>query len=176
MKRLHINPETCTGCRLCEVYCSLVHEEQVNPTLSRIKVWKDEQAGIFLPIACTLCEEKACVRVCPEPGAITFTSSGSVIIAETLCTGCSKCVAACDILAITLHVIPGRGKHGKAVVVKCDMCAGDPWCVKVCEPGSLTVIDDQSSGEELYRLLADRVKSLEAERTRKGFKSPRRSK
>ncbi len=176
MKRLHFDPETCTGCRLCEVYCVLTHEDKVNPTLSRIKVWKDEVEGIFLPIACTLCDQKACVQVCPEPGAISVTPSGSVIIEETLCTGCSKCVSACEILAITFHVMPGRGKHGKAVVVKCDMCDGDPWCVRVCEPGSLVLMDDETGGEAMYQMLADSLRSLEEQRYLKGFEPTRRSK
>jgi Fe-S-cluster-containing hydrogenase component 2 len=173
--RLNIDPTTCTGCRLCEVYCSITHENDVNPALSRIKVWKDEVNGLFLPIACTLCDDKECLSACPEPGAIALTKQGTVVINEELCTGCSKCVRACEILAITFHAIPGRGKNGKAVVVKCNLCDGDPVCVKVCEPGTISLIeDDDGGGQPLYEALAEQLHGLETMRVERGFKVQRR--
>ncbi|MBW1659925.1 MAG: 4Fe-4S binding protein, partial [Deltaproteobacteria bacterium] len=36
-KILVIDPEKCTGCRLCEQVCSVKHERVVNPYRARIK-------------------------------------------------------------------------------------------------------------------------------------------
>ena len=40
---LNIDPTLCTGCRICEVYCSLSHEQEVNPALSRIHIHGDQK-------------------------------------------------------------------------------------------------------------------------------------
>lgn len=153
---LDVHPEKCTGCRACEVFCSLEHEGLAQPELSRIRILKDELGATFLPIVCPPCAGKPCLQACPEPGAMLVTTEGTVIIDESLCTGCSKCIRACDLGAVRFHRLRGRGKHGKAVALKCDLCDGDPWCVKVCEPGALTLWEGaEDEGTQVFeRLLA----------------------
>ncbi len=41
-KVLAINPEKCTGCRLCELVCSVYHDGVSNAARSRIKIMKWE--------------------------------------------------------------------------------------------------------------------------------------
>ncbi|MCS7131978.1 MAG: hypothetical protein NZ934_04555, partial [Hadesarchaea archaeon] len=43
-------------------------------------------------------------------------------------------VEACPFGAIALH--PSKG-----VAIKCDLCGGDPACVKQCMPGALKLIE-----------------------------------
>ncbi len=139
---INVLPEKCTGCRACEVFCPLEQEGVVNPVLSRIQVLKDAPHDVFVPIVCPVCATRACLAACPEPGALTFDAqAGVVAVVESLCTGCSKCISACDIGAIGLVRRPGRGKHGKAVAVKCNQCGGRPWCVRVCAPGALEFVE-----------------------------------
>ena len=38
---ISINKETCTGCRICEIVCSLSHERVINPEKSRIYIRPD---------------------------------------------------------------------------------------------------------------------------------------
>ncbi len=147
------------------IFCSLKHEDVVNPELARIFIREDYSDISFLPITCVLCDDKPCIDVCPEPGAISINHLGAVVINENLCTGCSKCVNACQIGAIKLHLLPGRGKSGKAVVLKCDLCAGDPWCVKVCQPGAITISDDDG-GQEMYDALLAELERIPENRTR----------
>ncbi|MEM3365380.1 MAG: hypothetical protein QXM93_03050 [Candidatus Methanomethyliaceae archaeon] len=51
--------------------CSFVHEQQFNPSKSRIKIYKIESKGLDLPIiypSCDLCEREGypqCVKYCP---------------------------------------------------------------------------------------------------------------
>ena len=138
---IYVDAPKCTGCRACQVFCPLEQEGLANPALARIQVLKDESHNLFLPLVCPPCAEKACVAACPEPGAMFVApETGAVVIVEELCTGCSKCISACDISAIRLLRQTGRGKFGKAVAVKCNQCGGAPWCVKVCEPGALQYI------------------------------------
>ena len=42
-KVLAISPEKCTGCRLCELVCSVFHDGVSNASRSRIKIMKWEQ-------------------------------------------------------------------------------------------------------------------------------------
>jgi benzoyl-CoA reductase subunit BamC len=51
MKKIFIDSKKCTGCRTCEVICSLTHNKgEINPRLSRIRVYRDEVEGILTPI------------------------------------------------------------------------------------------------------------------------------
>jgi len=45
-KVLVINYEKCTGCRLCELVCAVMHDGISNPTRSRINVMKWESEGL----------------------------------------------------------------------------------------------------------------------------------
>lgn len=141
---LNVVPEKCTGCLACEVACSLAHEGKIVPYLSRIRIRRSESRSVFLPAVCPPCDEKVCLQVCPEEGAIQLTAEGAVIIDEALCTGCSKCIRACPLGAVFFHSVPGRGKHGKAVALKCDQCGDDPLCVKVCTMGALVAESDST--------------------------------
>jgi Fe-S-cluster-containing hydrogenase component 2 len=157
---LNIDPERCTGCLACEVYCSLAHEGIVRPLLSRIQIFHDTERQVIIPITCIPCEEKPCLAACPEPGALSISSSGTVLIEESLCTGCSRCVRACQIGAIRMHRLPGRGKKGLAVAIKCDQCDGDPWCVRVCPAAAITISDSNLGGQESYETLAISLKHI----------------
>ena len=48
-KVLVVDVDKCTGCKVCEMVCSLHHEKEVNPIKSRIHVisWEDE--GVDIP-------------------------------------------------------------------------------------------------------------------------------
>jgi carbon-monoxide dehydrogenase iron sulfur subunit len=140
---IQVDPAQCTDCRLCEIYCSFQQEGYVNPTLARIHIQRDASRKLLVPIVCPPCGEKKCIAVCPEPGALTILpQTGAIVIAEALCTGCSKCVVACDIGAIQFLRQDGRGKNGKAVALKCNQCDGDPACMRVCEPKALQYVQD----------------------------------
>jgi carbon-monoxide dehydrogenase iron sulfur subunit len=167
---LDVSPEKCTGCRTCEVFCSIAHEGQAFPELSRIKVWKVETRNIFLPIVCPPCNDKPCMSACPEEGAMRLREDGAVIVEESLCTGCCMCIRACSLGAITFHRLEGRGKHGKAVVLKCDLCDGDPWCVRVCEPGAVAIVKaSPSASRSVFTRLAELLRLAEADLAERGF-------
>ena len=49
----------------------------------------------------------------------------AVMIDEDKCTACMRCVAVCPYGVITIDPV-------KKVALKCDLCGGDPECVKHC--------------------------------------------
>ncbi|MEA1977181.1 MAG: 4Fe-4S dicluster domain-containing protein [Chloroflexota bacterium] len=174
---INVIPEKCTGCRACEVFCPLEQEGIIDPALSRIQVLKDVPNNIFLPVLCPPCEDKACMTACPEPGAMVIEShTGAVVIVEELCTACSKCIAACDIGAIQFLRQPGRGKNDKAVAIKCNQCGGDPWCVKVCEPGALEYVEESDTfeGQIVFETLRTSLDNAGAVLEARGLRQRRR--
>lgn len=131
MKRmLMIDYHKCVGCKNCEMVCSLVHEGTCAPSLSRIRVSKDERAGWNVPISCAMCEKPLCVTVCPVGAAFKNQETGLVIIDEQKCIGCYQCIQACPFSHANFNQVRG-------VAFKCDQCAGEPQCVKYCWTGAL---------------------------------------
>ena len=56
------------------------------------------------------------------------------LVDTTKCVGCGMCVHACPFGAVGFDKDRGRP-------FKCDLCGGDPLCVRFCEPGALTFKD-----------------------------------
>lgn len=78
-KILFIDPEKCRGCRLCEIVCSMHHENVCNPFLARIHVAKWENDGFYVPITikCDLCSgNPICVKFC-VPEALQFIDANA---------------------------------------------------------------------------------------------------
>ena len=111
----------CSGCSRCEVHCSFFHSGKIGRSGARIKVVKIEEIGIDYPVVCQQCQERYCTR-CPEK-AIETGSLGQVIVSPTLCTACGSCEIMCPIGAIELY---------DEIPHVCDLCGGDPRCVKAC--------------------------------------------
>jgi anaerobic carbon-monoxide dehydrogenase iron sulfur subunit len=160
---LDIDPDKCTGCMSCVLYCSLAHENKVIPQLTRVSILANPDRTTIIPVACIPCEEKPCLAACIEPGAIHTDKRGAVIIDESLCTACGKCARACLVGAIRVHRLAGRGKKGKAVAIKCDQCGGDPWCVKVCPTHAIHRINSLVSSQAIFDRILAAQNALKAE-------------
>lgn len=87
---------------------------------------KVEEIGVDYPVLCQLCRERFCTR-CPN-GALQIGDLGQIILSPTLCNACGSCERFCPIGAIELY--------GEIPYV-CDLCGGDPRCVKECNLGAL---------------------------------------
>lgn len=138
-KALMINYEKCTGCRLCELVCSVMHEGVSNPSRARIKVIKWEAEGLYIPMSCQQCEDAPCTNVCPVKAISRDDDLARVMVDYDMCIGCRACVSACPFGAMSFNVIDKR-------VFKCDLCEGDPQCVRFCEEKAVDYVDaDQVS-------------------------------
>lgn len=136
----------CSGCRKCEIACSLFHENRIWPDASRIRVFM-LVPGLEFPHFCAQCEDYPCVAACPVKALSVSDKTGAVLVDDKTCTACGLCIGACP--GSVPHMHP-REKH----VVICDLCNGNPQCVKVCRQGSWNVLRVVERGDEPYRLYA----------------------
>ena len=128
-----VNIDKCTGCGTCELFCSFKHHDEFNPIKSRIHKNMFLEQALSIPVVCYQCEEPWCGKVCPA-GAITtekdkMMNATLVKVNENKCVGCKMCMLACPFGCI---VVSEKG-HAE----KCDLCGGDPECVKFCARGAL---------------------------------------
>lgn len=131
-KTILVDLAKCTGCETCLDVCSAQKTGLYDEKASRIRIDKDEIAAVFIPRVCEQCREHPCVDVCPVD-AIRYDDSLSIFnVDEETCTGCGACEEACPYDGIFVN---------DAVALKCDLCGGDPACVKVCYPGALQYLE-----------------------------------
>lgn len=127
------NPEKCVGCRICELVCSLHHENVVNPTMSRVRVIKDDRKGLDIPITCAQCETAFCMKICPVGAIKRDEKTGAMLVDGESCIGCRACLIACPFGAPSLHPT-------KRTMMICDLCGGEPRCARFCQPKALEYV------------------------------------
>jgi len=138
LKMVTIMPERCVGCHDCEMACAFAQSgDSCSRRWSNIHVDVSTAERFVMPVTCFHCEQAWCMAVCPA-GAITRDKeTGAVVISPARCAGCKMCILACPYGNIHFD-------HGRGISRKCDLCGGDPECVKHCISGALNYeeIDD----------------------------------
>lgn len=126
LRRLVVDAKVCTGCRYCEIICSMHHEKNsINPQKSRIRVKSDLLRGDDTPKVCHQCGKPPCISACTV-GAIQMDSQLHIpLIVPEKCTACKACLEACPFGEIFFD-------DERNVAIKCDLCYGDPQCVRFC--------------------------------------------
>jgi Fe-S-cluster-containing hydrogenase component 2 len=104
--------------------------------------------GLEFPHFCVQCEDYPCVKSCPTEALSVSKRTAAVLVDAKKCIACGKCIDACP--GRIPHMHP-REKH----VVICDLCDGDPQCVKACREGSWNVLRVVKRRNEIaYKLYA----------------------
>jgi Fe-S-cluster-containing dehydrogenase component len=73
--------------------------------------------------------------------------TGAVLVDREKCIGCGECIDAC----------PGKIPHihpAENYALICDLCGGDPECVKVCREGGWDVLKIVQRDDESCHLYA----------------------
>lgn len=112
--KIRVHKERCSGCHLCEMVCSLFHTGRINIERSAIRIHKDDlQTSVNRPILCRQCRAMKCL----EGEQVDATAARREFLWDA---GRSpKCPFG------ALHLFDGAAYH-------CDLCGGEPQCVKVC--------------------------------------------
>jgi Fe-S-cluster-containing hydrogenase component 2 len=124
--------DLCTGCNACQLACSSRATGGYNPHLSRLKILMEGENFLNRPLVCSQCENAFCLRSCSVKAISRNPETGVVLIDKEKCTGCRECIDACPDGMITMDA------QGKAD--KCDLCDGDPLCVRYCVSGALKLV------------------------------------
>ena len=126
--KISIDYKKCIGCRECEQACVFFREHEFNPRRARIRVLINEREGVYAPLLCNQCKE--CLSACNRDALSWDEKLGVVRVDVDKCNGCGLCIEVCPQEAIFLDPVT-------EVVNICDLCNGDPQCVKWCSEGVL---------------------------------------
>jgi Fe-S-cluster-containing hydrogenase component 2 len=137
---------------LCELVCSVKHDGISNPVRSRIRVMKWEAEGLYIPMSCQQCQDAPCVTGCPVKALSRNEELGRVEVDYDTCIGCRTCVSVCPFGAMGFNTVDHK-------VIKCDLCDGDPQCVRFCEvkavefkdAGDVSIVKKREAAQRLYK-------------------------
>jgi len=130
--RLRSVPMNCTGCQICLISCQSSHIEGYGESCARLKVKfeiKNDEPRNSRPVVCTLCEK--CVQACPTH-ALEINDRGYLSLNPELCNHCGDCTKACPFEVIWINE--------DGLPIFCDLCQGDPQCVRNCPAHALEII------------------------------------
>jgi Fe-S-cluster-containing hydrogenase component 2 len=97
--------------------------------------------------------EAPCIAVCPKDALSRDETLGSVKLDYDLCIGCKMCVTACPFGGMGIDTVTNR-------VIKCDLCDGDPQCVRFCFPGALQFVEASAVNLRKKREAATKLAEL----------------
>ncbi|MAG33220.1 MAG: (Fe-S)-binding protein, partial [Deltaproteobacteria bacterium] len=137
MQSLEIQPDRCTGCKQCELACSWVQTGSFQPSRSLIRVHIFDEQASFAPYTCFQCSEAWCMQACPTNAIDIDATSGAKVVIDDACVGCKLCVIACPFGTMFFE-------QQAEVASKCDLCAGDPACVKSCPTNAIEYCEVES--------------------------------
>lgn len=142
-KFVSVNPTVCTGCRECEVVCSLYHVGECNPARSAIRVTRRERDGLVdvLPLVCQQCKPGYCIEACPCDALSRSGEQHILSVDQATCTGCGECMDACPAGCIFMDRVDN-------IALGCDLCGGDPQCIVFCHSHCLTIADGSDREKE----------------------------
>jgi anaerobic carbon-monoxide dehydrogenase iron sulfur subunit len=131
-KLLHVRPELCTACRNCEMACAFSHLHSGRPTSARIRAFPDDEKreDKNTVVVCMQCDDAGCVKACPAHALWRDQKTGAIYHVPERCIHCQSCVAGCPFGNM-------RWESAGEFPVKCDLCDGDPVCVKFCPTAAI---------------------------------------
>nr|MDO8135604.1 4Fe-4S dicluster domain-containing protein [Candidatus Njordarchaeum guaymaensis] len=154
--RIKRNYEKCSGCRRCEIACSLSHEGKTWPEASRIRIFMSVP-GVEIPHLCFQCEDYPCVQACPVEALSVNSRTGAVNVDASKCTACGQCIDSCP--GSVPHMHPEEDR-----TVICDLCGGKPKCVEACREGRWNALKLVPRDKKVsYKALAKRPDKLTRE-------------
>jgi len=145
----------CWGCQSCMFACSMAHQGEANPALSRIQIIRDAPSFTKYPLdivmaVCRQCVSPLCVQNCPTGAAHVDAEHGHVrVIDQKKCIGCKRCIQSCPQRPHRTVWNPYINRSSK-----CDLCIDSPnWgkpggpdgaqaCVSICPSKALKLVHE----------------------------------
>jgi anaerobic dimethyl sulfoxide reductase subunit B (iron-sulfur subunit) len=139
----YFDSSVCSGCKTCQVACKDKNDLLPGIRFRRVYevagakwvktdegAWEHDIVAYNLSLACSHCENPACVKACPTT-AMHIELDGMVLINPDKCIGCRYCEWACP------YGSPQYNKQS-GIMQKCDLCRDyilegkQPVCVSSC--------------------------------------------
>jgi Fe-S-cluster-containing hydrogenase component 2 len=152
-KMIMIHADRCVGCKSCVAACSFAHEGSQRPEASRIHVYTFPWEGVSVPMLCQHCSDAACVAVCPTGAMHRNDVTAQIELDAARCIRCRMCTMACPFGNTVYDALTDS-------ILKCDVCQGDPSCVKVCPSDALEYVEDTVSTSSRQKNFASKLKDL----------------
>jgi Fe-S-cluster-containing hydrogenase component 2 len=149
-RALIADPKKCNGCSLCRTVCSMVKSGARNPAQARIRIIRYDAESFYLPVICQHCQDAPCMAVCPREAIYRDSRLDRVMIDYDRCISCRMCMATCPFGALGFE-------SERQTVYKCDLCGGNPLCVRYCFPGALDYVEDYRQQNARVRKAAGNV-------------------
>lgn len=146
MKYLFVYPEKCTGCKECSIACSVKKFGESNPKKGAITVVRDEFQRYEMPFVCLQCEDAECVAACAKKAL--KKKDNVVVLDKNKCIKCRMCVVACPYGGISSF---------KGEILKCDLCDGEPTCVKFCSTNAIVYEEETKQAINRRKEMAERL-------------------
>jgi len=132
---MFIRPDRCIGCRICEFICAITKTGKCDLNNTSIKIYSDNLEH-NVPKVCLQCDTALCIDACTVKFAMRRDeTTRAIIIDHAKCDGCGKCVITCSFNAIR--------QVSEAEISNCDLCSGDPTCVKYCPTDAILYVDSE---------------------------------
>jgi len=177
-----IDLRRCSGCRTCTLACKAEYDVPLDSWNAVVKTVEHGQypniRADFLPRLCNHCEGNdadgvpPCVKICPEfpkerkvfvtaegkkiryrNGATYKRPDGMILVDNSLCIGCGKCIDECPYGARSYNKRLLSGKDPKKNgIAKCSFCLHrvdkgvEPACVTAC-PNNARIFGDLNDPE-----------------------------
>jgi Fe-S-cluster-containing dehydrogenase component len=151
MRIVAVDPDACVACRNCEYACAFRQSGDFERNASHIRVNFYAQERACVPLTCMHCEEAWCLEVCPAAAISRDPGTGAVMIDESRCAGCKMCLLACPYGNVHFDQEGGVSR-------KCDLCGGDPMCVRCCISGALEFIEADEVADRRREALDARLR------------------
>ena len=133
-KGIVVREELCTGCRACQVACVARHDGRFGVSTARLRIVKNESLGLDRPQVCLLCGRAPCMARCPSTALYRDDTTSAVLLRAEMCDSCTACAEACPFDMVALHPVTG-------LPLICDLCGGEPVCVRRCPTGAISYGD-----------------------------------
>ncbi|BBO90144.1 hypothetical protein [Desulfosarcina ovata] len=120
--RIKVDQSKCTGCLICEITCSLVHTGQVQRQASAIQVkFGHLDHAPHQPVVCRQCKRMLCLKSEDK-------KSDDALRQTFFWKNDNHRKADCAFDALF-----ASGDN----LIHCNLCGGDPECIKSCPTGAL---------------------------------------
>ena len=93
------------------------------------------------------------MEACPVNALTRDEKTGAIVVAEDRCVGCRVCVVICPIGGVFIDPTTN-------LAYKCDLCGGDPECVKYCDLEAIKFVQKDVADLSRKRAKSEKLSEL----------------